>query len=271
LSNLYKQRYVVSNGQGTRIINSNTKVAERMQELENIMRMQNPEHQMSEDGFVAGLQMEVVDAVPKEPEIKPEEIRKLAQEEADALLASARSQVDAMLADAENQAGAMREQAKKEGFAAGEQEGNAKAQIKLDELTRELEREHQRMEEDYQQKIRDLEPYLVDVVADVFEKVFHVQFDDKKEILLYLIQKVILNTEGTKDFQIRVSLKDYEYVEEHKSEVQEQVGASVHIEIMADAALQERQCMIETDSGIFDCGMDVQLDNLIKTLKSLSL
>jgi len=271
LSNLYKQRYVVSNGQGARIINSNTKVAERMQELEKIVRMQNPDQQMSEDGFVAGLQMEVVDAVPKEPEIKPEEIRQMAQEEADAMLADARSQVDAMLADAKNQAEAMQEQARKEGFAAGQQEGNARAREKLDELAGELEREHQRMEEDYQQKIRELEPYLIDVVADVFEKVFHVQFDDKKEILLYLIQKVILNTEETKEFQIRVSLKDYGYAEEHKSEIQEKVGASVHIEIMSDAALQERQCMIETDSGIFDCGMDIQLDNLIKALKSLSL
>jgi len=191
----------------------------------------------------------------------------MAQEEADAMLADARSQVDAMLADAKNQAEAMQEQARKEGFAAGQQEGNARAREKLDELAGELEREHQRMEEDYQQKIRELEPYLIDVVADVFEKVFHVQFDDKKEILLYLIQKVILNTEETKEFQIRVSLN----AEEHKSEIQEKVGASVHIEIMADAALQERQCMIETDSGIFDCGMDIQLDNLIKALKSLSL
>ena len=45
----------------------------------------------------------------------------------------------------------------------------------------------------------------------------------------------------------------------------------MHVEIMADAALQERQCMIETDSGVFDCGIDIQLENMIKSLKSLSL
>ncbi len=271
MSNLYKQRHIISNGQSTRVINSNIRVAERMKELEKIMRQQNAEQLASSDGFVAGLQMEVVDAVPKEPEITPEEIRKLAQEEADTVLADARSQAEAMLADARNQVEAIREQARNEGFAAGQQEGNAKAQQKLDALSRELEQEHQRMEEDYQQRIQDLEPYLVDVIADVFEKVFHVQFDDKKSILVYLIQKVILNAEGTKEFQVRVSLKDYGYIEEHKDEIRQQVGASVHIEIMADAALQERKCMIETDSGIFDCGADVQLDHLIKALKSLSL
>ncbi len=270
MSNLYKQRHIISNGQSTRVINSNIKVAERMQELEKMMRMQNSDQQVPADGFVAGLQMEVVDAVPKEPEISPEEIRKAAQEEADAVLADAHNQVEAMLA-AHSQVEAIRQQARNEGFAAGQQEGNARAQQKLDELSRELEEEQRRMEEDYQRRIQELEPYLVDVITDVFEKVFHVQFDDKKAILIYLIQKVILSAEGTKDFQIRVSLKDYGYVEEHKDEIIQQVGASVHIEIMADAALQERQCMIETDSGIFDCGSDVQLENLIKALKSLSL
>ena len=245
MSNLYKQRYVVSNGQSARVINSNLKVAERMRELEEMIRIQNPDQQMSEDGFVAGLQMEVVDAVPKEPEITPEEIRRLAQEEAEAMLADAGNQAEAMLADARNQVEAIREQAKREGFAAGQQEGNARAQERLDKLSSELEEEHRRMEEDYQQKLQELEPYLVDVIAGVFEKVFHVQFDDKKEILLYLIQKVILSAEGTKEFQIRVSLKDYGYVEEHKDEIRERVGASVQIEIMADASLQERQCMIE--------------------------
>ncbi|MCI8495473.1 MAG: hypothetical protein HFI74_07310 [Lachnospiraceae bacterium] len=179
--------------------------------------------------------------------------------------------MEAIISDAQNQAEAIKEQARNEGFAAGEQEGNAKANVRLEELSRQLDEESRRLEEDYQQKIQELEPYLVDIISDIFEKVFHVQFDDKKEILIYLIQKVILSAEGTKEFQVRVSLKDYEFVEEHKKYITDQVGQAVHVEIMADAALQERQCMIETDSGVFECGMDVQLENLTKTIKSLSL
>lgn len=270
LSNLYKQRYI-SNDQGPRIINSNLKVAERMKELERMMMSQIPDQQGSVDGFIAGLQMEVVDVVPKEPELTPEEIKKQAEEEADGILADAREQMEAIISDAQNQAEAIKEQARNEGFAAGEQEGNAKANVRLEELSRQLDEESRRLEEDYQQKIQELEPYLVDIISDIFEKVFHVQFDDKKEILIYLIQKVILSAEGTKEFQVRVSLKDYEFVEEHKKYITDQVGQAVHVEIMADAALQERQCMIETDSGVFECGMDVQLENLTKTIKSLSL
>ncbi len=275
MSNLYKQRYIVANDNNARIINSNARVEERMQELRREMAKKLVAEGQSADGFVEGLPMELVDAVPKEEEISPEELLENARQEAEEILAEARGRAEAVLAQANEQAVSIRKQAEESGYetgySSGLQEGNEKAAAELSLQRSRMEEEQRRMEEEYRQKIEELEPYLVDIVADVFEKVFHVQFDDKKEILIYLIQQTILSTEGTKDFQVRVSLKDYEFMETHKNEITERVGGAVHVEIMADASLSERQCMIETDSGIFDCGLDVQLDHLIKALRSLSL
>ncbi|MCI9447077.1 MAG: flagellar biosynthesis protein [Lachnospiraceae bacterium] len=273
LSNLYKQRYVFSDDFSKRVINSNVKVAERLEELqrEERMKAQIPDPQGAADGFMLGLQAEEVDAVPKEPVISPEEIRRMAQEEADDLLNDARKQADMILADADSEAQAIREEARNAGFEEGHQEGAAKADAELTELRGQMEEEQRQLKESYRKKIDELEPYLVDIVSDVFEKVFHVQFGDKKDILVYLIERVILNAEGTKEFQVRVSRADYEFVESQKDAISAQVGASIGIEIMADASLQEHQCMIETDSGVFECGLDIQLENLLKTLKSLSL
>ena len=273
LSNLYKQRYVFSDSFSKRVINLNAKVAERPDELrrQEQMEAQIPNPQGAVDGFMVGLQAEEIDAVPKEPVISPEEIRKMAQEEADDLLADARKQADALLADADMQADAIRKEAKNAGFEQGHQEGTAKAEEELTRLRSQIEEEQRQLEADYRQKVQELEPYLVEIVSDVFEKVFHVHFDDKKEVLVYLIEKVILNAEGTKEFQVRVSRADYEFVEGQKDAISAQVGASITVEIVADASLQEHQCMIETDSGVFECGVDVQLENLLGTLKSLSL
>lgn len=273
LSNLYKQRYIFSDGFSKRVINSNAKIAERMEEVQRqaMMKAQIPDPQGMVDGFMVGLQAEEVDAVPKEPVISPEEIRRMAQEEADDLLADARKQAEAIVTDADSEAEAIREEARNTGFEQGHQEGTAKADAELAALRSQMEEEQRQMEEDYRQKIQELEPYLVDIVSDVFEKVFHVHYDDKKEVLVYLIEKVILNAEGTREFQVRVSRGDYEFVEGHKDAIITQVGSSVQVEVMADASLQEHQCMIETDSGVFECGVDVQLENLLKTLKSLSL
>lgn len=273
MSNLYKQRYVFSDSYSKRIINSNIKVEQRMEELqrEAQMKAQIPDPQGMVDGFLVGLQAEEVDAVPKEPEISPEEIRKMAQEEADDLIADARKQADAIVEDANKQADSIRKEAHDTGYEEGYQEGRKEADAQLAQQSSQLEEEQRQLEEDYRRKVQDLEPHLVSVVSDVFERVFHIHFDDKKEILIYLIEKVILNTEGTKEFQVRVSPGDFEFVEGHRDEITGQVGTSVQVEIMADASLQDRQCMIETDSGVFECGTDIQLENLLRTLKSLSL
>jgi len=43
------------------------------------------------------------------------------------------------------------------------------------------------------------------------------------------------------------------------------------LEIVGDSSMGENACVIETDTGIFDCSLGVQLENLIKDLRSLSL
>ncbi len=265
LSNLYKQRRILPGNGSSRIINSNSKVEARIQEL---ARLAAP---VPADGFVEGLQAEAVEVAPPEEEISPEALLQQAREEADAAIGAAKAQAESIGAEAKRQAEAIRAEARQEGYESGLSEGTAKAEEALAQGQRQLEEQRQALEAEYRQKTEELEPYLVGAVADVFEKVFHVQFDDKKEILVHLIEKVVLNAEGTKEFHVRVGLKDYEFVESHKDEITERVGGAVKVDVMADASLQERQCMIETDSGIFDCGVDVQLGNLIKALRSLSL
>ena len=60
------------------------------------------------------------------------------------------------------------------------------------------------------------------------------------------------------------------FLEEHKDEIAERIGRDIEIEISADLTMEANECIIETDTGIFDCGTDVQLSNLIKDLRALS-
>ncbi len=227
--------------------------------------------QPDEDGFVAGLNLEAVEVVPKEETISMEELLEQRKAEAEGILENARIQGQNILSEARQQAEAVLEDAKKEGYEAGLSEGRQQAQQELNELRRQMDEERKTQQKAYQKQMEELEPQLVDVIADVFAKVFHVQFDDKKEILIYLIQNTILGIEGAKEFQIKVGTEDFEFLKSHMGEVTERVGKSVTLELMEDAGMKDGQCMIETDSGVFDCGKDIQLENLIKAIRSLSL
>ena len=158
LSNLYKQRHVFSDGFSKRVINSNIKVEQRMEELqrEAQMKAQIPDPQGMVDGFLVGLNVEEVDAVPKEPVISPEEIRKMAQEEADDLLEDARKQAETIVADANSQAQFIHDEARDTGYEEGYQEGKTKADAELSELRSQMETEQHQLEEDYRQKIQEL-------------------------------------------------------------------------------------------------------------------
>ena len=100
-----------------------------------------------------------------------------------------------LIDDSRQEAEAIRDEAKKQGYLEGqntlEQEYNQKKQ----QLEQEQQQKKIQLQNSYQEKQKNMEKELVDVILNVFNKVFHIQFDDKKEILLHLIDNAIANIE----------------------------------------------------------------------------
>ena len=90
-------------------------------------------------------------------------------------------------------------------------------------------------------------------------------------ILLHLVDNCLLNIENSKEFLIKVNDEGYSFLQENKALLQEKVGSDVVLDIVRDPVLPEGGCIIETDGGVFDCGLDTQMRNLIKDLRSLSV
>ena len=266
LSNLYKQYNTIEPAKHVRMIDNNAIVEQKLAEL---VRKQSGVEQTEEKGFQElGYVAEKV-----EPE-DPEELLQSAKEESDALLKKAREEAEETLALAKEQSKQVLAQAREEGHRQGYEEGFHQAKEELGaeyaQKAEELKRQGQEQQEAYECQMRELEPKLLDVVLDVVQKVFHIRFADQKEILLYLIGNAIANIENCKSFRIRVGGEQKEFLECHRKEILERVGCDLSLEIVLDLSLEGNQCIIETDAGIFDCSMDVQMENLIRDLKALS-
>ena len=95
------------------------------------------------------------------------------------------------------------------------------------------------------------------------------QFAGKREMLLHLVSNAMRGIRETRQYKIRVSEAEVSFLREHREELQEKVGEDVQIEIVMDPMLSESQCMIDADSGVYDCSLDVELDNLTRDLRSL--
>ena len=269
LSNLVKQHYVINYGNETRVIQADERFMQNMAGAEN----QIPSSEEIIDGFLAGLDVEEIQL---EPQITPEEILEQARAEAEGIVIAARLEAERMEDEAKKRAEMLFEQKKHQGYQEGvsklqdeilERKAVLEAEFRDKEM--ELEQTAQALQADYEAKLDVLEADMVDVMIHVFHKVFNVQFDNKKQILLHLIKDTLLGIDAGKNFVVRVAESNYKFIESHVADIKEKIGNDVSIDVVNDRNLEEDDCIIETATGVYNCGIDMVLSNLEKDIRSL--
>jgi len=285
--NLYKAGWVRVADEEKCVIDSNSLVADRIEEWENIRRAnaaalpsfdeEETEGEASE--FVSGLAGEELDALFADGEgsgnvIKAAEAevnREAAEAEAERIVAEARAQALEIEAQARRDADIQRANAVEEGTRQGYDEGYARGMAEVDGLKQELAERRRQLEAEFDELLEDLEPRFVDTITDVYSHIFGVELSDNRDILIHLIDSTLRKVESSKTFIVHVSAEDYPYVNMQKQTLMEgAVAGRGLIEIIEDIALGKGDCLIETDGGIFDCGLGTQLEGLTKKLQVLS-
>lgn len=274
LSNLLKQQFCYNIGTEMRVINADERykqisARESLGEtllLEGITGSSIPTSEEIIDGFLSGLDAEEIHL---EQTVTPEELIKKARQEADAILDEARAKAAGIIEDAKQEAEVLCEQKSQQGY----QDGVARLQDEIMKqrtvLQDEFEDIKQSLQAEYEEKLDGLETDMVNVMVRVFEKVFHIQFDNKKQILLHLIKDTLLGIDAGKNFVVRVSEGNYKFIESHVADIKEKIGNDVSIDVVNDLNLMENDCIIETATGVYNCGIDMVLSNLEKDILSL--
>ncbi len=270
--NLVKQRFTrTPPEEEKRIIDSNALVRKRLEEL---ARRGEP----GAGGFVSGLgDLEVIQVPGEEeenaltPEQEAEELLTQARAEAEDILAGARAEAEQIRKEAQTQAQAQKSQVLSQAREEGYRDGLAQAKAHEDAMEQEYQERQQELEEEYQQQVDVLEPAFVDTITGIYEHIFHVELSSYREVLGYLISDTIRKQEGSRKFMIHVSKEDYSYVNMQKKQLLAgAVAESADVDIVEDMTLGKNDCMIETENGIFDCGLGTQLSELKRKLMLLA-
>ena len=271
-----------------KVINSNAMVADRLKLLKTIMEREQSagSDDLSPDGFTEGLDAEMLEgilndpdaesgeagsgnvmkAAPPEPAIDMEAI----QAEADQIIEDAKAQADQIIQEAMDQAEAGRAQIYEEARNAGHEEGYGQGLAEAETIKAELAMKEQEMMAQYEQMVSELEPALIDMLSDIYGHIFNTDLKDKKEIILYLLQNALQNTDTTVDIMIHVSKDDYDFISSNKEALFEGIPGADNTEIVPDVTLSQGQAMIDTGSGIFDCSLGTELEGLKKQLMVLA-
>ena len=276
MSNLLKKSSIINNDE--KVIDYNELIRKKMQTI-----MESRNNEMDADGFISGLHADIVEELISDDNIADARTDDSSEgehqaaasleninAEAEKIIEDARLQAEQIIADANKNAAAAFEEAKQNGY----YEGNAAAQEEADKKQEQLEAEYNNRKKELEQEYNDLkekvEPQLVEVITDVFRKVTGVVAEDNQQIILHLINDVMHNADGSRDYVIKVSPDDYKFLVNNQGKIYCAMSREVNIDIVEDTGLERNQCMIETNTGIFNCSLDIELNNLIKNIKLLS-
>lgn len=285
MSNLIKSVYFNNVSEGMkRVIDSDSRIEEfipqiysqqRSDEFETFefkqISLESSETEGAESGqtgFHDGLNIVNMDNVLDEERQKLSEEASAKSEE---LLAQAREQADEIVAQANIMADNIRSQALEEGKNQGIEEGRIQALRMFEEEKAALQQEYETRFNELKELEKNLEPRFADIVAELIHKITGVLCEDKKDVIVHLIDNAMNNIERTKQIVLRVSKNDMAFVSSKRSELAKKLKEDTEFEIIEDVSLSENQCIIETDNKIIDCSLDAQLDSLCEQIKMLAM
>ncbi len=285
MSNLFKSNYVVNRDE-KRVIDSNELIAVKLSRLSEIEEETKAVEPVQFEEFSAGLNAEqlelLLDDNPERAEQQDEEGEYEGQEEyeeqppeevsesAREIIENARAQAQEIIDSAEAEADSIRQKSSEQGYDEGFMKGQEEALTVIDEEKQKLELREAELNEEYDKKLEEMEPLLVDTITDIFEHIFHVSLSSNREIMLNLLHDTVRNVEGCKNFIIHVSKSDFEFINDRKDQLMDGLGSTDTIEVIEDLTLRQSECFIEAEGGIYDCGIGTELELLKKELMLLS-
>lgn len=271
--NLIKASQFVLKEKEPIIVNSNDLLAKKIELLNPGMSGENS------GGFKSGLNAPQIDPLLYDADslLEAANLDEVVEESVytgpspEELVAEAEEEIRQMREQAEAEIAQKKEQAIEAGRQEGYEQGQQRARQELENARQELEQKALHLEQEYQNLIDSLEPRFIQTITGIYEEIFKVELADYKNILSYAIVNTIRHIEGSKDFLVHVSREDYAKLEEQKDVILEKLPSpQISIEFIEDSTLGENECMIETSSGIFDCGIGTQLEELTRKLRLLS-
>lgn len=279
MSNLYKAFSVVRKDE--RVIDYNQMIQEKIERI--IEASKNKK--VDPDGFVRGLDAQVVEALVEEEGVGADDPMKVissdyetgagldvqqAQEQGEQILARAREDAARILEEAKAQAEEMKQAAFQEGQARSEQAAAKELEKARHLLETEFHQKQESLEQEYQERKQQMEPELVEVIVRLLEEAVHVISEEESGMIIDLINNAMKNMEMGSSFLIRVAPDDYPFVVNHQGKIYCAMSKDIQIDILEDKNLEKNECRIETDFGVYDCSLDIQMGNLIKDIKLLS-
>lgn len=201
------------------------------------------------------------EALPAEFAVR-ERIWPSADQQSEMLMEQARAQARAILEEARVQAAAEREAARHEGLNQGVAQGLQEIAVIKSDALRQIQGTMEDLQATRSRMIDELEVGVVDLVFDVVDKVLSVEMKRSTEWILALVRNTLGQMDSNESAVLKVGAQHYEKIAAIAAQMIAASGRDKRLQVVQEAAYPPGACVIESDKGITDAGVETKLDKL---------
>ena len=240
--------------------------AESSQNEKKIIAIKTFEQLNEEDEELVPFVPEVdIQATVREAQLKAEEIIYQAKQEADFFHQQMEEQRQAFLIEKERLA----EQAREEGYSGGIIEGREKGYLEYREVIQSAKKVVDSAKLDYRMHIESSEREILDIGLKVAEKILGEKITRNEEEFLSIVKRALKEARDNGEVQLHVHPSHYDFLLANKEELIMVFPKEVNFYIYPNDELPESGCLIESDNGRIDAGVDSQLEEIKRKLIEL--
>ncbi|MGJ7044487.1 FliH/SctL family protein [Thermoanaerobacterium thermosulfurigenes] len=116
---------------------------------------------------------------------------------------------------------------------------------------------------------KEIESDIVSTVIYCVKKIIDLNIEENKDLVINLVKKGLENYEASNVVTVRVSDEDYEFLTKNKDKLLKSLKFIDDVNIVRDISLDKYDCIVQTPSGMIDCGLKTQIESIREALKGV--
>jgi type III secretion protein L len=116
--------------------------------------------------------------------------------------------------------------------------------------------------------LSNIENTIADIIVKGIKKIIGDLDTDK--VALNLVKSVLKNLRNEKMIKVRISSDEYDYVNEHMKSITSEYKTVQFIDLVSDHRLKAGDCILESELGVIDSSLDIQIEALKRQFSKLN-
>lgn len=158
---------------------------------------------------------------------------------------------------------------KKKGFTEGQEKGRQQGFAAVDKTMEEALEIKRKALKEKERMVKEAEREILQLVLKISDKVLDEQVKTNPEAVLGIVKKALKKCTYSDEVTVKVSPGDYNLVERSKQRLLSKIDGITRLNIVAQEAMPQGSCVLETDAGNIASGVEVQLGKIEEAFKEL--